>query len=81
METVNIHEAKTHLSRLIEKAANGEPFIIAKAGKPMVTVTAIAPSKPNSRIGFMDGMCNTPDDFKTMGQEEIIRLFEGEDEK
>ncbi|PLU63445.1 prevent-host-death protein, partial [Sinorhizobium medicae] len=38
METVNIHQAKTHLSRLIEKAAKGEPFIIAKAGKPMVKV-------------------------------------------
>lgn len=80
MQTVNIHEAKTHLSRLIEKAANGEPFIIAKAGKPMVTVTAITPPKLMSRLGFMDGMYTVPDDFKTMGQEEIIRLFEGEED-
>ncbi len=80
MQTVNIHEAKTHLSRLIEKAAKGEPFIIAKAGKPMVTVTAIALPEPKSRLGFMDGMCHTPDDFKTMGQEEIIRMFEGEED-
>ncbi len=41
METINIHEAKTHLSRLVEKAAAGESFIIAKAGKPMVQVTAL----------------------------------------
>ena len=57
METVNIHEAKTHLSRLIERAVAGEPFIIAKAGKPMVKVTAIAePSEsPRRRLGFLKG--------------------------
>jgi prevent-host-death family protein len=42
MQTVNIHEAKTHLSRLIEKAVQGESFVIAKAGKPMVKVTALS---------------------------------------
>jgi prevent-host-death family protein len=41
MVTVNIHEAKTHLSRLIERAARGEPVVIAKAGKPLVRMTAI----------------------------------------
>ena len=49
METVNMHEAKTHLSRLVEKAANGESFIVAKNGKPMVKVVAIdAPKKKRS---------------------------------
>ena len=45
METVNVHEAKTHLSRLIDKAARGEPFIIAKAGKPMVKLVPVHASK------------------------------------
>ena len=41
MKTVNIHEAKTQLSKLVEAASKGEPFIIAKAGKPIVKVTAL----------------------------------------
>lgn len=55
MSTVNIHEAKTHLSRLVEQAARGESFVIAKAGKPMVQVTALdAPAAP-MRLGFLTG--------------------------
>jgi prevent-host-death family protein len=80
METINIHEAKTHLSRLIERAVKGEPFIIAKAGKPMVKVTPIdAPeSGKKKRLGFMAGQIKTPRDFDRMGAAEIERLFEGE---
>jgi prevent-host-death family protein len=79
MTTVNIHEAKTHLSRLIEKAVAGEPFVIAKAGKPLVKVVAIdAPEARPSWLGSMQGQFTVPDDFDTMGQEEIIRMFEGE---
>ena len=80
METVNIHQAKTHLSRLIEKAARGEPFIIAKAGKPMVKVTALddTQKKPVQRIGFMEGEFQIPDDFDTMFQDEIEAMFYGE---
>jgi prevent-host-death family protein len=80
MRTVNIHEAKTHLSRLIEEAAKGEPFVIAKAGKPMVKVVPLdePPKKPVQRLGFMKGRISVPDDFDQMGQEEIIRMFEGE---
>ena len=75
--TVNIHEAKTHLSRLVDQAAAGEPFIIAKAGKPMVRVEAIeAAAKGTSRrIGFLAGRISVPDDFDRMGQPEIERLF------
>ena len=77
MRTVNIHEAKTHLSRLVEQASKGEPFIIAKAGKPLVKVTALdAPdAKTVKRIGFMEGQIEVPDDFDRMGGEEIERLF------
>ena len=79
METVNIHEAKTHLSRLIEKAVKGQPFIIAKAGKPLVKVEAIRPEeKTASRIGFMKGEGKVPDDFDEMGREEIEAMFYGD---
>jgi prevent-host-death family protein len=77
MRTVNIHEAKTHLSRLIEGAAQGEPFIIAKAGKPMVKVVALdAPAQSQTRrLGFLAGEIAVPDDFDTMGGSEIEKLF------
>jgi prevent-host-death family protein len=77
MEIVNIHEAKTRLSRLVEQAAKGEPFIIAKAGKPLVKVTAIdEPSSPaKRRLGFLAGLISVPDDFDRMGQAEIEHLF------
>jgi prevent-host-death family protein len=79
MRTVNIHEAKTHLSRLVERAANGEPFVIAKAGKPMVKVVPFDASAEDQvqRIGFMDGLIEVPDDFDRMGADEIERLFSG----
>lgn len=77
METVNIHDAKTRLSKLIDQAAKGEPFIIAKAGRPVVKVMAIeAPeSSEAKRLGFLAGEIEVPDDFDRMGEEEIVRLF------
>ena len=79
MKTVNIHEAKTHLSRLVEAAAKGEPFIIAKAGKPLVKVIAVeAPAAPK-RLGFIRDAFTVPDDFDTMDQEEIEKLFYGDE--
>ena len=77
MTTVNIHEAKTQLSKLVEAASKGEPFIIAKAGKPVVKVTALtAPTDDQvKRLGFMAGQITVPDDFDQMGSEEIERLF------
>ena len=77
MQTVNIHEAKTQLSKLVEQAAQGEPFIIAKAGKPLVRVTALdAPTGGQKRrLGFMTGQIAVPEDFDRMGSEEIEQLF------
>ena len=77
--SVNIHEAKTHLSSLVEKAAKGEPFIIAKAGKPLVKVTPLdAPERGQMRrLGFMTGRIVVPDDFDRRGTSEIERLFGG----
>jgi prevent-host-death family protein len=79
IQTINIHQAKTHLSRLVEQAAKGEPFIIAKAGKPLVKVVALAaPSATEKRrLGFMAGQLAVPDDFDTMGSLAIKRAFEG----
>ncbi len=78
MHTVNIHEAKTQLSKLVDQAAKGKPFVIAKAGKPLVKVVALdAPRKPK-RLGALEGLIDVPDDFDTMFQEEIIRMFYGE---
>ena len=77
MTTVNIHEAKTHLSRLVDRAARGEPFVIAKAGTPLVRVCAIdAPATPQ-RLGFLEGDLRVPDDFNEMGAEVIAALFTG----
>ncbi|WP_413711927.1 type II toxin-antitoxin system Phd/YefM family antitoxin [Rhizobium sp. Rhizsp82] len=80
MEIVNIHEAKTNLSRLMEKVAKGESFIIAKAGKPIGKVVPIDEAeKPKRRIGFMKGMIKVPDDFDTMMADEIEEMFYGGD--
>lgn len=78
MRCVNIHEAKTHLSRLVNAAANGEPFIIARAGKPIVKVIAVdAPDAASKRrIGFLEGQISVPKDFDSLDAEEISRLFE-----
>ncbi|WP_102944283.1 type II toxin-antitoxin system prevent-host-death family antitoxin [Stenotrophomonas sp. VV52] len=78
MHTYNIHDAKTQLSRLVEQAARGESFVIAKAGKPMVKVIAL--DSPSSleikRFGFMAGQISVPDDFDRMGDAAIATLFE-----
>ncbi len=80
MRQVNIHEAKTNLSKLIELAIQGESFIIAKAGKPVVTVSAYAPPPdPAKRVGFLRGLVEVPDDFNAMGRAEIQAMFEGEE--
>jgi len=80
MQMVNIHEAKTHLSRLVAQAARGEPFVIAKAGRPLVKVVPLdAPEGGQARrLGFLLGQITVPDDFDRMGSAEIDRLFGGD---
>jgi prevent-host-death family protein len=78
MQTVNIHQAKTHLSRLVEQAAGGEPFVIAKAGKPLVKVVPLNAPESHQRLGFMVGQIAVPDDFDRMGEAEIESLFGNE---
>ena len=77
MQIINIHQAKTHLSRLVGQAASGEPFVIAKAGKPLVKVVPLSTpeSGQQKRLGFMTGQITVPDDFDRMGQADIESLF------
>jgi prevent-host-death family protein len=81
MRAINIHEAKTHLSRLVEQAANGEPFVIAKAGKPLVQVMALKTSLATQvqRFGFLAGEISVPDDFDEMGSTQFEHQFGGEE--
>lgn len=80
MRKVNMHEAKTHLSRLVEEAAAGEPFVICKAGRPLVRVTRLDDTEigggPLRRLGLLAGTCSVPDDFDQMGADAIADLFE-----
>ncbi len=77
MRTINIHEAKTHLSQLVEQAAHGKPFIIAKAGKPIVKVVPLDTPVGNEvkRLNFLVGEIEIPNDFDEMGRAEIEKLF------
>lgn len=77
MKTVNIHEAKTPLSRHVERVAHGEVFVIAKAGKPMVKLVPLdlPEAAAPQRLGFMKGRIRVPKDFDAMGAEEIESVF------
>lgn len=78
-DVVNVHEAKTHLSKLLQRVAEGESIILAKSGKPVAKMVPIdAPSlKPDDRIGFLEGAFDIPDDFDSLGSSEIDSLFHG----
>jgi prevent-host-death family protein len=77
---VNIHEAKTNLSRIVEEVAAGAEVIIAKAGKPMAKLTPLTPVVKPIKFGLMAGKFEVPDDFNTMMADEIRAMFEGDDE-
>ena len=79
MKTVNLHRAKTHLSRLVERAAKGEPLVIAKSGKPLVKVVPLnAPEAGRGRrLGFMIGQMTIPADFDRMDEDAVTDLLEG----
>ena len=78
MVTVNIHEAKTQLSRLIARALKGESFVIAKAGTPLVKVSALETPRAPKRLGFLSGHIKVPRDFNTMGSKKIAAQFRGD---
>ncbi len=82
MEVVNIHEAKTHLSRLLERVARGESFVIARAGRPVARVSGVDAPAPDKqrRVGFLQGEIEVPDDFDRMGEDAITGMFEHGDD-
>ena len=77
MTTVNIHEAKTHLSRLVDEVAAGAEIIIAKAGKPMARLAPLLTPIRKKRLGLLKGKIKVPDDFNAPLDEEILSSFEG----
>ncbi|MGH8499172.1 MAG: type II toxin-antitoxin system Phd/YefM family antitoxin [Methylococcales bacterium] len=76
MLTINIHEAKTHLSRFVERAAAGEEIIIAKAGKPVAKLVPLQSMPSNRNLGLFKGQLSIPDDFDAPLSDEMIALFE-----
>ena len=78
MKTVSLDDACADLPNLVARAARGEPFVIAEAGQPLVKVVAAQKAPPvTRRLGSLAGQFSVPDDFDRMGEDEIVRLFEG----
>jgi prevent-host-death family protein len=79
LRTINIHEAKTHLSRLVDEAEQGDIFVIAKAGKPKVKVVPMDVEEDilKRRVGFMKGQFVVPEDIKGPFADEIEEMFYG----
>ena len=77
MRTVNIHEAKTHLSRLVDEVHSGEEIIIAKAGKPLAKLVALTATAKKRKLGILKGKLRAPEDFDAPLPEEVLTSFEG----
>jgi prevent-host-death family protein len=76
--TVNIYEAKTHLSRMVDRAAEGEEIIISRNGKPVARLCQLEPRKRNTvKFGMLKGRFEVPDDFDAPLPDDLLRLFEG----
>ena len=76
MISVNVHEAKTHLSRLLERVAAGEEILISKAGKPMAKLTPLSKPQINRVPGLDKGVIEIPDDFDAPLPDDLLQLFE-----
>jgi prevent-host-death family protein len=79
MQTVNVHDAKTHFSRLVDQAAAGEEIVIAKAGKPVAKLVPLTPphERPKRRLGALAGVAVIPADFDAPLPDDVIDTFEG----
>ena len=77
MDAVNIHDAKTHFSRLIDQVVEGQEVVIARAGRPVARLVPYVERRTPRRLGLMAGQFGVPDDFDAMGADEILRMFEG----
>ena len=78
-EIYNLYEAKTHLSKLVERAASGEEIIIAKSGKPLARLTAVAETPGARKSGMWKGKAWIADDFNAPLPEDVLRGFEGDE--
>jgi prevent-host-death family protein len=74
---VNIHQAKTHLSRLLQRVAGGEEITIARAGVPVARLVAVEPSRTPRPMGMYRGELHVPDDFNDPLPDDLLALFEG----
>ena len=79
MQQVNIYEAKTNLSKLVDQVEHGEEIVIARAGKPAARLTRVEPPPARRRLGVLDGKFKIPDDFNRPLPEEVLQAFEGEE--
>ena len=77
MEKVNVHDAKTHFSRLLDRAQEGEEILIAKAGKPVARLGPLAAQTKKRRLGLLQGRFRIPDNFNEPLPEEVLAAFEG----
>lgn len=77
METVNIYDAKTHLSKLVDKAASGEDVVVSRNGKPLVRITRLEPTRRRIRFGLLKGKLSVPEDFDAPLPDEVLAGFEG----
>lgn len=77
MQTVNIHEAKTHLSRFVDQAAAGEEILIARAGKPIARLVPLESNDNKPRVlGLGRGQFTLPDNFSRLNEDAIQSMFE-----
>ena len=77
MKQVNVHEAKTHLSRLLEEVETGEEIVVAKAGRPVAKLSPIRAKGRRRKLGLLDGKFRIPDDFNAPLPDEILDAFSG----
>ena len=79
MRTINIHQAKTHFSKLVDAVMEGESIVIAKAGKPVAKIVPIEAKKPKRQFGLLKGKIKIADDFDAPLPEDILNAFEGKE--
>lgn len=77
MKQINIHQAKTELSKLVERAESGEEIVIARAGKPAAKLVPLTRARGQRRLGLLDGKFQIPDNFNAALPDSVIRAFEG----
>ncbi len=78
MKKINIYEAKTRLSQLVDEAASGKDIVIARAGRPVARLTRLRETRRKRRLGILDGRFRIPEDFNRPLPGAVLRLFEGD---